>query len=94
MGFGRRGGTAPGVTILPERGVVSGGVRTMLSWGAPNSYGFEIDHRNPVRSADSMGNALPPVAEELQPLGFWKAQGGHPGGIVPDTGVYLLCKYS
>jgi hypothetical protein len=67
-------------------GARSRGVRTMLSWGAPNSYGFETQHRNPVRSSDTLGNALPGVAQELQPPGFWKVEGSHPGGIVPDTG--------
>jgi len=48
------------------------GVLSKLSWGVPNSFGFETAPRSPVRSADSLGNALPGVAEELQPPGFWK----------------------
>jgi len=58
----------------------------MLSWGAPNSFGFESAPRQPVRSADSLGNSLPPIAEELQPPGFWKVAGEQPGGLRPDLG--------
>lgn len=58
----------------------------MLTWGVPNSYGSETQHRNPVRSSDTLGNALPGVARELQPPGFWKVGGSQQGGIVPDTG--------
>ena len=51
--------------------------RTMLTFATP------------VRSTDSLGGTLPPLAHETQPPGFWKADDGQPGGIVPDTGAVL-----
>jgi hypothetical protein len=62
-----------GAAAVGARGAGGGvGVLSKLSWGVPNSFGFETAPRSPVRSADSLGNALPGVAEELQPPGFWK----------------------
>ena len=94
-----------GITALQQRALansmhdVSGGkgsvgkqrrgLTSMLLWGVPNSFGYESEPRNPVRSADTLGNALPPVAEEQQPPGFWKVGSGHPGGIQPDLGGQL-----
>ena len=37
------------------RGEGGRGIRTMLTWGVPNSYGSETQYRNPVRSADTLG---------------------------------------
>jgi hypothetical protein len=65
------------------------GAPTMLSWGSPNSFSSEIPRRTPVRSTDSLGDALPPLAIEQQPPGFWTRARGHAGGITPDTGGTL-----
>eukprot|EP00288_Rhodomonas_lens_P016635 CAMPEP_0177697352 /NCGR_PEP_ID=MMETSP0484_2-20121128/4468_1 /TAXON_ID=354590 /ORGANISM="Rhodomonas lens, Strain RHODO" /LENGTH=178 /DNA_ID=CAMNT_0019208385 /DNA_START=143 /DNA_END=676 /DNA_ORIENTATION=+ len=55
-----------------------------LSYGVPESYGSETVHRMPVRSTDSMGNVLPPVAQEVQPPGYFKVTGD--GSLVGNTG--------
>eukprot|EP00286_Rhodomonas_abbreviata_P028386 CAMPEP_0181294822 /NCGR_PEP_ID=MMETSP1101-20121128/3812_1 /TAXON_ID=46948 /ORGANISM="Rhodomonas abbreviata, Strain Caron Lab Isolate" /LENGTH=177 /DNA_ID=CAMNT_0023399519 /DNA_START=201 /DNA_END=730 /DNA_ORIENTATION=+ len=55
-----------------------------LSYGVPESYGSETVHRMPVRSTDSLGNVLPPIAQEVQPPGYFKVTGE--GSLVGNTG--------
>jgi len=48
---------------------------------APESYRSETQQRAPPRSVDSMGDALPPVAAEIEPPGYYQTRGALDGTL-------------
>jgi hypothetical protein len=48
---------------------------------APESYRSETQPRAPPRSVDSMGDALPPVAAEIEPPGYYQTRGALDGTL-------------
>jgi len=51
---------------------------------------METRHRMPLLSVDSMGDALPPVAAEIQPPGYYQTRGDLDGSLVSTrSGVFL-----
>ncbi|EKX32592.1 hypothetical protein GUITHDRAFT_121220 [Guillardia theta CCMP2712] len=56
-----------------------------LLFGVPESYQSETVHRNPIRSSDTLGEALPPVAREVEPPGYFQFD----GSLKHDKGTTL-----
>jgi hypothetical protein len=69
----------------PQCACVSACLTGPASWPraqAPESFGTETQQRTPPRSVNSMGDALPPVAAEIEPPGYYKTRGDLDGSLV------------